>query len=90
MQERGLFGAQAAAAVTTAIRQSKGEIDRKILHETWQSRAKELNIGLNKIISSAVKIQKQAHTRIDDPTPTAEQALSHAMKHLGERQSVFV
>ncbi|MBU2546757.1 MAG: conjugative relaxase [Gammaproteobacteria bacterium] len=89
MKEQGLFGAQAAQAVTLGLREYKIAIDREKLEAHWQERIQGLGVDLNEIIKLANHHQKSGINKNNDSKLIADQAVQYAIDHLGERQSVF-
>ena len=89
MKEQGLFGVQAAQEVTLNTRASKVPVDREKLHEHWRERAAEIGLDLEGIIGKSMKRKKHGIHEVIDKVKVSEKALTYALDHLGERQSVF-
>ncbi len=92
MEKLGISGAEAAQSVTLSLREGKQAIDRDKLQEGWQERAIESGIDGESLMNLSFKRQKALKKeKVSPPTPTiqADQALSYAILHLSERESVF-
>ena len=89
MQEQGLFGSQAAQAVTLSTRETKLPIDRQKLNEQWRIRANEQGLNLNDNVTHAKQLAQAGLHIANNPKLLAERAVEYAIAHLGERQSVF-
>lgn len=76
---RDTASAREKELITLATRDAKGEIDRVVLREQWRDKSYELGIGFDRPMLTAL---------CQDRLAAAQDAVSYAIAHATERQSV--
>lgn len=83
LEKLGTSGAKASATLALYTRARKGPIDRTEVYGDWKSRAEAQGIDFRGLVS------KQLSPKIPQATKPANEAVSWAIAHLTERESVI-
>ena len=90
LEEHGMQGARASSYAALETRQSKQEVDRKVLHKKWQERAASLEFDVQSTIQHAIEKTNSSDIKsIELSDAVANQAVHFAIDHLSERDTTL-